>query len=100
MAFDLAAFLCAVQTDDAKRRVAQHVGEAGNLEMVGLHFIGAQLFDKNQEHISPEGMPAAKEAGEEGRLLLPDRDAIENLITRILTVFGTQIGQHVDTPGV
>ncbi len=34
--------------------------EAGNLEMVGLHFVGARLFDKEQEHISPEGMPAAE----------------------------------------
>ena len=28
--------------------------------MVGLHFTGAPLFDKEQVHISPEGMPAAE----------------------------------------
>jgi formate hydrogenlyase transcriptional activator len=32
--------------------------EAGGLEMVGLHFTGAQLFDKEQAHVNPEGMPA------------------------------------------
>jgi formate hydrogenlyase transcriptional activator len=30
----------------------------GTLDMVGLHFTGAPLFDKEQEHLSPEGMPA------------------------------------------
>ena len=34
--------------------------EAGDLELVGLHFTDAPLFDKNQVHISPEGMPAAE----------------------------------------
>ena len=34
--------------------------EAGGLEMVGLHFTGAPLFDKEQGHVSPEGMPAAE----------------------------------------
>ena len=34
--------------------------ETGRLEMVGLHFTGAQLFDKEQEHINPEGMPSAQ----------------------------------------
>jgi formate hydrogenlyase transcriptional activator len=34
--------------------------EAGRLEMVGLHFTGAQLFDKEQGHIDPEGMPSAE----------------------------------------
>ena len=34
--------------------------ETGGLEMVGLHFTGAQLFDKEQGHIDPEGMPAAE----------------------------------------
>ena len=34
--------------------------ETGGLEMVALHFTGAQLFDKEQGHISPEGMPSAE----------------------------------------
>jgi formate hydrogenlyase transcriptional activator len=34
--------------------------EAGGLEMVGLHFTGAPLFDKVEGHINPEGMPAAE----------------------------------------
>ena len=34
--------------------------EAGGLEMVALHFTGAPLFDKEQVHINPEGMPAAE----------------------------------------
>jgi formate hydrogenlyase transcriptional activator len=34
--------------------------ESGRLEMVGLHFTGAQLFDKSQRHINPEGMPSAE----------------------------------------
>jgi len=29
----------------------------GSLEMVALHFTGAQLFEKEQGHINPEGMP-------------------------------------------
>jgi len=32
----------------------------GNLEMVALHFTGAQLFEKEQGHIDPEGMPTAE----------------------------------------
>jgi len=32
--------------------------DTGTLDMVGLHFTGAPLFDKDQEHISPEGMPS------------------------------------------
>ncbi len=34
--------------------------ETGGLDRVGLHFTGAPLFDKVQEHISPEGMPSAE----------------------------------------
>jgi formate hydrogenlyase transcriptional activator len=34
--------------------------ETGGLEMIGLHFTGAPLFDKEQEHIDPTGMPAAE----------------------------------------
>ena len=33
--------------------------ETGRLEMVGLHFTGAQLFDKEQGHINPEGRPSS-----------------------------------------
>ena len=32
----------------------------GNLEMVALHFTGAKLFEKEQGHIDPEGMPTAE----------------------------------------
>ena len=32
--------------------------ETGRMEMVGLHFTGAQLFAKEQAHIDVEGMPA------------------------------------------
>ena len=32
--------------------------EAGSLDMVGLNFTGAPIFNKEQERISPEGMPA------------------------------------------
>jgi len=40
------------------------------------------------------------EVGREvGSLLLADRDALENIITRILTAFGTEIGRYLDTPG-
>jgi formate hydrogenlyase transcriptional activator len=34
--------------------------ETGNLEMVALHFTGAQLFEKEQGPINPEGMPTAE----------------------------------------
>ena len=34
--------------------------EAGGLEMAGLHFTGAPLFDKAEGQINPEGMPAAE----------------------------------------
>jgi formate hydrogenlyase transcriptional activator len=34
--------------------------ENGSLEMVGLHFTGAQLFDIEQEHVDTEGMPSAE----------------------------------------
>ena len=34
--------------------------ETGGLDRVGLHFTGAPLFDKVQEHISPDGMPSAE----------------------------------------
>jgi len=34
--------------------------DTGGLEMVGLHFTGAPLFDKVEGRITPEGMPAAE----------------------------------------
>jgi len=34
--------------------------ETGGLEMVALHFTGAQLFDKEQGHINPEGTASAE----------------------------------------
>jgi formate hydrogenlyase transcriptional activator len=34
--------------------------ETGNLEMVALHFTGAPFFDKEQERVSPEEMPASE----------------------------------------
>jgi len=34
--------------------------DAGGLEMVALHFTGAPLFERDREHIDPEGMPAAE----------------------------------------
>ena len=34
--------------------------EAGRVELVGLHFADTPLFDKNQVHINPQGMPAAE----------------------------------------
>jgi len=34
--------------------------ESGGVDVVSLHFTGPPLFDKEQIHISPEGMPAAE----------------------------------------
>ena len=34
--------------------------EAGSLEVVALHFNGAPLFDEEQRHIDPEGMPSGR----------------------------------------
>ena len=34
--------------------------KAGFLQMIGLHFTGAPVFDKPEERINPEGMPAAE----------------------------------------
>jgi formate hydrogenlyase transcriptional activator len=34
--------------------------ESGSLEMVGLHFTGTPLFDKEDGRITPEGLPAAE----------------------------------------
>jgi formate hydrogenlyase transcriptional activator len=46
--------------------------EAGGLEMVGLHFTGAQLFDKEQGHIDPEGMPSAEALATGKPVVVPD----------------------------
>ncbi len=46
--------------------------ETGRLEMVGLHFTGAQLFDKEQGHIDPEGMPSAEALATGKPVVVPD----------------------------
>jgi len=46
--------------------------ETGRLEMVALHFTGAQLFDKEQSHIDPEGMPSAEALATGKPVLVPD----------------------------
>ncbi len=48
--------------------------ETGRLEMVGLHFTGAQLFDKEQGHIDPEGMPSAEALATGKPVVVPDVD--------------------------
>ena len=47
--------------------------ETGGLEMVGLHFTGAQLFDKEQGHIDPEGMPSAEALATGKPVVVPRR---------------------------
>jgi formate hydrogenlyase transcriptional activator len=34
--------------------------ESGGLDLAALHFTGAPLFDKEQAHVDPEGMPTAE----------------------------------------
>jgi formate hydrogenlyase transcriptional activator len=46
--------------------------ETGRLEMVGLHFTGAQLFDREQGHIDPEGMPSAEALATGKPVVVPD----------------------------
>ena len=46
--------------------------EAGRLEMVGLHFTGPQLFDKEQGHIDPHGMPSAEALATGKPVVVPD----------------------------
>jgi formate hydrogenlyase transcriptional activator len=46
--------------------------ETGRLEMVGLHFTGAQLFDKELGHIDPEGMPSAAALATGKPVVVPD----------------------------
>jgi formate hydrogenlyase transcriptional activator len=48
--------------------------EDGRLEMVGLHFTGAQLFDKDKGHIDPEGMPSAEALATGKPVVVPDVD--------------------------
>ena len=46
--------------------------ETGGLEMVALHFTGPQLFDKEQGHIDPEGMPSAEALATGKPVVVPD----------------------------
>ena len=46
--------------------------EGGRLEMVGLHFTGAHLFDKERGHIDPEGMPSAEALATGKPVVVPD----------------------------
>jgi len=48
--------------------------ETGGLEMVDLHFTGAQLFDKAPGHVDPEGMPSAKALATGKPVVVPDVD--------------------------
>jgi len=48
--------------------------ETGGLEMVALHFTGAELFDKEQGHIDPEGMPSAEALATGKPVVVPDVD--------------------------
>ena len=48
--------------------------ETGGLEMVDLHFTGAQLFDKALGHVDPEGMPSAKALATGKPVVVPDVD--------------------------
>jgi formate hydrogenlyase transcriptional activator len=48
--------------------------DAGNLEMVGLHFTGAPLFDKQQRRVNMEGMPAAEAIATGKPLVVRDVD--------------------------
>ena len=46
--------------------------ETGGLEMVALHFTGAQLFEKEQGHIDPGGMPSAEALATGKPVVVPD----------------------------
>ena len=46
--------------------------ETGALEMVALHFTGAQLFDKEQGHIDPAGMPSEEALATGKPVVVPD----------------------------
>jgi formate hydrogenlyase transcriptional activator len=48
--------------------------ETGDLEMVALHFTGAPLFDKEEDSVSPEGMPAAEAFATGKPVLVRDTD--------------------------
>ena len=48
--------------------------ETGLLEMVGLHFSGARLFDRELGHIDPEGMPSAEALATGKPVVVPDVD--------------------------
>jgi len=46
--------------------------ETGGLEMVALHFTGAQLFDKEQGHFDPAGMPSEEALATGKPVVVPD----------------------------
>jgi formate hydrogenlyase transcriptional activator len=48
--------------------------ETGRLEIVGLHFTGARLFEKEQDHIDSEGTPAAEALATGKPVVIPDVD--------------------------
>jgi len=48
--------------------------ETGGLEMDALHFTGAPLFDKEQRHINPEGMPAEEALATGNPVIVYDAD--------------------------
>ena len=48
--------------------------ETGHMEMVGLHFTGAQLFDKEQAHVDLAGMPAAVALSTGNPVIVRDAD--------------------------
>jgi len=48
--------------------------KTGRLEMVGLHFTGARLFDKEQGHIDPAGMPSAVALASGKPVVMTDAD--------------------------
>jgi len=46
--------------------------ETGGLEMVALHFTGARLFDKEQGHFDPAGMPSEEALATGKPVVVPD----------------------------
>ena len=48
--------------------------EANKMEMVGLHFTGARLFDKEQEYLDVEGMPAGEALATGKPVVVSDAD--------------------------
>jgi formate hydrogenlyase transcriptional activator len=50
------------------------VDETGALEMVELHFTGAPLFDREQRHIEPDGMPSGEALATGRPVIVRDAD--------------------------